>query len=463
MKKSITLFLGFLILLSSVLSGCGGNTKNSQITPSISPDEVKEIKITDVPNIKKINVWCFSSEFKSVINEFKDRHPDFDYKIVVNDLSMSENYQGQLDQGLAAGGVDAPDIYTVEQSYAIRYIKGEASQYAATYQDLGIDVDKLVKEASIPQYSIDLGSNKEGKIVGLGYQSTVGTFIYRRSIAKAVWGTDDPTVVQTKIGPGWNKFLTAAGELKNKGYGICSGPDDIWQAVENSADRGWVVDGKLSIDPKREAFLDIAKTIKKNDYSNNNRSWVDPWYNDMQDKGKKKIFGYFGPAWLLNYVIMEHSGGKKVGEGTYGDWAVCEPPENFFWGGTYVVANKATGAKKAVGEIIQWITLDSSESGLQYLWANDKLGIGKKDTVVSTTVMKNSDGRIDFLGGQNMFDVFIPSTKKVNGKNITKDDETINSYWLDQEHAYVDGKKSRDQAIADFKKEVESNLSIKVK
>jgi hypothetical protein len=103
----------------------------------------------------------------------------------------------------------------------------------------------------------------------------------------------------------------------------------------------------------------------------------------MKDAGAKKVFGFFGPAWLINYVMAGNSGGTKPGEGTYGDWAVCEPPVGFFWGGTWVIANNNSPVKDAVGKIIEWITLDSSETGLQYFWANGTLNGpgGTKDTV----------------------------------------------------------------------------------
>jgi len=42
----------------------------------------------------------------------------------------------------------------------------------------------------------------QGKIVALGYDSSVGAFINRLYIAKDVWGSDDPAVIRNKIGPG---------------------------------------------------------------------------------------------------------------------------------------------------------------------------------------------------------------------------------------------------------------------
>ena len=52
----------------------------------------------------------------------------------------------------------------------------------------------------------------------------------------------------------------------------------------------------------------------------------------------------------------------------------------------WVLANKSViGTEKAAGvaELINWITLDDSENGLQYMWANGTLygEGGTKDTV----------------------------------------------------------------------------------
>ena len=182
----------------------------------------------------------------------------------------------------------------------------------------------------------------------------------------------------------------------------------------------------------------------------------------MKGEGEKDVLGFFGPAWLINYTLAANCGGEAVGEGTYGDWAICEPPIGFFWGGTWVLANKDTAKADAVAQIIEWITLDATEDGLQYKWANGTLNGegGTKDAVASGTVMAMSDGSLDFLGGQNMFDVFVPANQFANGKNLTQYDETINMFWRDQVREYTAGNKSRDEAIESFKQQVSENLGI---
>ena len=492
MKKKLIAGMICACMMSSMLAGCGDQTTAQTVAGASSAAGSSAAASTEAASAaatetsaaasteaavettmigdgkdaaKTINLWAFTDEVPNMIKKYKELHPDFDYDVKCTIIATTDGaYQPALDQALAAGGDSAPDMYCAESAFVLKYTQGDASQYAAAYDDLGIDTAKEIKDADIAQYSVDIGTNGDGKVVGLGYQATGGAFIYRRSIAKDVWGTDDPATIEAKVGPGWDKFFSAAADLKAKGYGIVSGDGDIWHAVENSSDKGWITDGELTIDPKREEFLDLSKKLKDNDYDNDTKDWQDAWFADMKGEGEKQIFGFFGPAWLINYTLAPNCGGEAVGEGTYGDWAICKPPVGFFWGGTWVLANKDSQKKEAVGKLIDWITLDCTKDGLQYMWANGTMNGdgGTKDCVASGTVMGMSDGSLDFLGGQNMFDVFVPANQYANGKNLTQYDETINQYWRDQVAEYSAGNKSKEEAIAAFKQNVADNLDVEV-
>ena len=181
-------------------------------------------------NVKVINVWTFTDEVPKMIDRYVATHPDFDYKINTTIIATTDGaYQPALDQALAGGGKDAPDLYCLESAFVLKYTQGDASAYAAKYKDLGINVNKALKDAQIAQYAVDIGTRGKD-LVALPYQATGGAFIYRRSIAKATWGSDDPKVVKDKIGGGTqklDKFWKAAEELKAKGYKICSGDGDL--------------------------------------------------------------------------------------------------------------------------------------------------------------------------------------------------------------------------------------------
>ncbi|MBP0986734.1 MAG: carbohydrate ABC transporter substrate-binding protein, partial [Oscillospiraceae bacterium] len=367
MKKAISL-LAVLALMASFTAfgdssnpGNDGNTADSQASEVKESESESESEVETPPSGDKgvINLYAFTDEVPKMVNKFVELHPDFGYTINDTQIPTTDGlYQPALDQALADGSVD---MFAAEAAFVLKYTQGEGSKYVAPYEDLGIDLNE-VKTSEIAQYTIDIGTNPDGKLVGLGYQATGGAFIYRRSIAKDAFGSEEPADVQKEIGPGWEKFFEAAEKLKAKGYGIVSGDGDMWHAVENSSDKGWVVDGKLTIDPKREEFLDFSKKLMDNNYHNDTTDLTDNWYADMAGTGEKQILGFFGPAWLINYVMAGNSGGEKPGEGTYGDWAVCEPPVGFFWGGTWVLGTKDSKVKEGVAQIIEWITLDTSET-----------------------------------------------------------------------------------------------------
>ena len=398
MKGMKRIFVGIsaILVMSSALTACGGKSNTDSSGPSSSPapaaNTATDSPKGDSPKVT-INLWSFTDEIPNMTQKYMETHPDANVEFKTTIIATTDGaYQPALDQALAGGGKDAPDIYAAEAAFVLKYTQGDASTYAANYADLGLD-DQMVKDAGIAQYSVDIGSI-DGQLKGLGYQATGGAFIYRRSLAKDVFGTDDPATIKNEVGPGWDKFFDAAAKLKAKGYGIVSGDGDIWHAIENSSDKGWIVDGKLHIDPKREQFLDLSKKLKDNGYHNDTQDWQEGWFADMSGTGTKPVFGFFGPAWLINYVMKDNV------KDTIGDWAVTEPPTGFFWGGTWLIANKDVtknnAKKQAVADFVKWVTLDTSETGLQYYWANGTMKDGEqgtKDSVASSVVMSKSNGR----------------------------------------------------------------------
>lgn len=414
-----------------------------------------------------INLWSFTDEIIGMFNKYLELHPEVAEKVELNTTMINNDgdaYVNAIDLALADGTVD---IYGAEAAYVFKYAQGDASEYAASYEELGIDVEKAIADAEIAPYTVEIGTRPaDGKVVALGYQATGGAFIYRRSIAQAVWGSDDPAVVAEKIGSGsgnWDAFFAAAEEVKNAGYKMVSGKGDVWNVLEKAAETGWVVDGKLNIDPVRESYLDIAKQLKDNDYMNDTSAWGEAWFADMTKSGN--VLGFYGPAWLVNYTLGPNSG--EGDNSSAGDWAVCAPNVGFFWGGTWLLAGKGAIADPVKAEIvkgfIEWVTLDTSDEGLQYLWANGLMNEnGTKDTVASGVVMAKSNGETAFLGGQNMFDEFIPANAYASGKSMTQYDSTINGSWDAAVGQYASGELSREEAIEEFKLDLSGKLEIEI-
>ena len=416
-----------------------------------------------------INLWSYIDDVPRIVAQYIKQNPEFGEKYTVEcTIIVTDNgcYQDALDKALAAGGDAAPDIYVTESAFVEVYSQGNMAQYAMTYKDLGIDVDTKIKEADIAQYTVDIGT-RDGEVVALGYESTSGVMIYNAAIAKDVFGTDDPEDIEKITGAGsgnWDKFFEAAEKLKKKGYAAISSPSDIWSVCEKSADKNWIVEDRLYIDPKREIYLDLAKTIKENGYSNNTDSWRDAWYDDMRGNGERKVFAYFGPSWFVNYAMEFFCSPTRTK--TYGQWRVCEAPVGFFWGGSWLHVNKDTDKKEGIAELIEWITLDTSETGFQYLWANGLVDWDNdpetktyKQSVASSVVMAKSDGKMDFCGGQDTFPVFAKVNNISSGVAISERDELISDYFEEYADKYAEGLLNRYAAREQFRMKVIYNVS----
>ena len=169
MKKLIASIL-CACMISSLLVGCGSNasTGSADSTDSASSDSTATAaaedtgKKSDADADKVINVWAFTDEVPGMIEKYIEAHPDFGYEINTTIIATTDGaYQPALDQALASGGSDAPDIYCAEAAFVLKYTQGDAAQYAAPYEDLGIDVDQAIKDADIAQYTVDIGTNPD--------------------------------------------------------------------------------------------------------------------------------------------------------------------------------------------------------------------------------------------------------------------------------------------------------------
>lgn len=406
-------------------------------------------------NKNVIHVMSYTDEISSILQKFKNEHPDFEWEFDTTIVySYGDEYKYSLEETLTNGGEEFPDIFITELDYLYQYTNGYMEKYSMPYQNLGIDMEKALKESEIANYAVELGSNSKGEVIALSYTSSAGVFIYRRSIAKKVLGTDDPQKVAKLIGSEsgkWNKFLEVAKLMKKSNVAMIPSYSDLWKVFETGAKTGWVNENRLYIDPMRKEFMDIAKEFVENDYTNNSPAWSEAWFSDMNGTDYRPCFGFFGPSWLLDYIIMSNSGD------TYGDWAICPSPVGFYWGGTQIHVNAKLNDKKkeAVKQIIEWITLDASKNGFQYLYASGEFsGFSVKEAVPSSAAMKIIDGKTDFLNNQDQFPVFIKANKQSRGNNNSPYDIRISDLWLEQVREYVNDEKSKAQAIRDFENAV---------
>ena len=273
---------------------------------------------------KVLTIYCWNDEFQTRFNDYfaaKGLVPDGIEVNWVITPNQGNAYQDKLDEALlrqnSASERDIIDIFLVEADYALKYV--DTPFTLDVFKDVGLTSADVANQY---KYTKDIMTDSKGVLKGVSWQACPGGFIYRRSIAKAVLGTDDPAKVQEALSS-WDKFDAVAAQAKAKGYFMLSGFDDAFRVFSDNAKTPWVGAGdKIQIDANIERWIEQTKTYTDKGYNNKANLWsAESWAGGMKDG---KVFGYFGPSWFQDFCLAP-------AVDTAGDWAVCTGPQGFSW------------------------------------------------------------------------------------------------------------------------------------
>jgi ABC-type glycerol-3-phosphate transport system substrate-binding protein len=417
MKKALAI-VGLVVLILCV-SGCPGGKKG-------------------------LIVWSFTDEIGTMVNDYyAPAHPGVE---ISYSLTPTDQFPNRLDPVLASGR-GAPDIFGLEAAFVRKYVEsGQLLDLTEIYER---------NRGKLLQYPVDIGSYN-GRVYGMSWQACPGAMFYRRSIAQKYLGTDDPRVVQTYF-TNFDKFLETARLLKERSGGSCvvvASRGDLFNPFAGGRSQPWIVNGKLVVDPIMEQMMDISKYIHDNRLDGRVGQWSEGWFAGMNgvlrdERGNLlEAFSYFLPTWGLHYVL------KTNAPDTAGDWAMIPGPAPYRWGGTWIGAYKGTKNPKGAIQMIEWLTTDD---GFMERWARDTGDMVSNMAVVN----RIKDGyREPFLGGQNHYAEFADMALTINGRLVQGTDQAVEGPWGEAVTAYCEGEKTKAQAIADFRAQVENQLGL---
>jgi ABC-type glycerol-3-phosphate transport system substrate-binding protein len=392
-----------------------------------------------------IVVWSFTDEVEGLLNNYylKD-NPDA--KKIDYSFTPTDQFENRLDPVLASGR-GAPDIFALEAAFVRKYVEsGQLLDLTDVYER---------NRSKLLAYPVEIGTYN-GRVYGMSWQACPGAFFYRRSIAIKYLGTDDPAQVQTYVA-NFDKFLETAELLKQRSGGsavILASRGDLFNVFVDGRSQPWVVNGRLTIDEVMLQYMDMCKLFYENGYDGNVGQWGDGWFAAMRGEltnasGRAlEAFGFFLPTWGLHYVLKTNAGS------TAGDWAMCQGPAGYRWGGTWLGAYKGTQYPDEVKSVIEWLT---TNDGFLERYALDSGDVISNIPVMNKIAPTFSE---PFLGGQNHYAAFVAMAQNVDGKLLQGSDQTINGIFGEEVTAYVNGEKTRDQALADFRTQVQTALGI---
>lgn len=442
-KKSFrSVVAGILVLCitGSVLSGCAKKAE----TKETASEEV----CTD--GGKVLNIYCWNTEFEERMTDY---YPDYvdngdgtgsigDVKVVWT-VNPSDNmaYQNALDEALLlnidASADEKVDLFLMEADYILKYVDSDYT--LDIVNDLGITESELEDQYS---YTKEIATSRDGKLKGTSWQATPGLFAYRRSIAMDVLGTDDPDQVQKALS-NWDNFEQTAAKAADKGYKMLSGSEDWFRVFSNNVEKAWVDDPSsesphIQIDDGLLEWADLCRKYCDNGWMGGTSLWTDEWSFDQSAEGK--VFGFFYSTWGINFTLV-----GNAGEEGFGDWAVCEGPAAWYWGGTWIAGARGTDNASLVADIMRKMTCDKDNMVAITEGTSDYT-----NTISGMEQLANSDYSSDFLGGQNHIALFAEAAPKIDMSMVGPYDQGCCDAFKEAFKGYITGEYDKKTALHNF-------------
>ena len=448
-------FLSALLLFcltAMTLSGCAGQKPDNNAKQTNTENETL---YSD--DGKVLNIYCWNSEFEERMTEYYPNYTDNgdgtgsigDIKVVWTMNPYDDfAYQNAVDEALLLN-MDAPadekiDLFLMEADYILKYVDSDYT--LDIINDLGITEDELSDQYA---YTKEIATSQDGKLKGTSWQATPGLFAYRRSIARDVLGTDDPEEVQKNLSD-WDKFEATAAKAADKGYKMLSGSEDWFRVFSNNITMPWVDDPAspsphIQIDDGLLEWADRCRKYYENGWMGSTALWSDEWAHDQSAEGK--VFGFFYSTWGINFTLLENAG-----EEGFGDWAVCEGPASWYWGGTWSAGARGTDNASLVADIMRKFTCDKEN-----MVAITKGTEDYTNTMSGMEEIAHSDYSSAFLGGQNHIAMFVEAAPKIKTVISLYDQGCCDAFkaaFAD----YITGDISKTKALHNFYDEAVANF-----
>lgn len=359
----------------------------------------------------------------------------------------SEKYDNLFKSG------DDLDVYFCEADWALKYINDD--EKTLPLADLGLGDSDF---ANIYSYTDEIGKSSDGVRKGVSWQAAAGGFQYRSDLAEEYLGVTSPEEMQAAIGD-WDKFVEAAQTVSEKSSGKTALADTLggmWQAYACGRTTPWVVDNALQIDDFCKEFADTAKALWDCGGVTKNGQWTDEWTaagtNDT-------CMGYFVSTWGFGGFALDAAGGE--GGETYGKWAVCQGPQPFFWGGTWIVVNPKTDNGEEARDFI--LSATSNEDQMSAYAVNKPEYVNNSkvmDDLISSNTVFN-EKITNNLGGQNFYAELADNAKTIDFNGlITPYDATIKTDFINVvKEQYLEGGASWDDTVEAFKDKIAEDVT----
>jgi len=453
-KKIVALVLSMAMVLG-VVAACNKTTESSAASSAATDATTAGTDATDATdapvesteapaeegNFKQLDVvdpatltdegdllvWSWNEEIGNNITKY--------YTGKNFDMTKSENYAttpntgGAYRQALAlvlSTGEGAPDVYGTEADYIQAFMNSES---ALALADLGISNAEL--ESTMYNYTLQIAADSSKVIRGVSWQANPAGVWYNRAVAEKYLGVSDPDGVGAYFSS-WDKFIETAKKIdadSNHAVKAVASIADVARPYLNTRTQGWVVNGKLTIDPQVEAYLDFGKQLFTENLTFNAAQWSDAAWTDGPQN--ETVLSYFGPMWLGRFSLGLCD---ENAQPTKDLWGITAAPNPYYWGGSWLSASPYCDVKASAAQIMRDVcmseaTLSQMVKGAEFV---------NNINIIKATAADANFG-FAFLDGQNPYTMLAPIADGIDASTITAYDGDIGDTFNNLAEGYFDG------------------------
>lgn len=426
-------------------------TQEQSETTQTTQEQAEEVTVPDVDG-DIIYIYSYDDALENQLKYFYEKYPEYEKRVQFVNADMgatSKEYQALVRSEMkikpvSHGKEENAEEQEIEQEPEHKYpsiVANDSVMASVFMQDnysVPISSVGILEEELNEMYPYTLNMARfNGEIKGLTWYTTPGCFLYRADIAQSVLGDDSPEFVQKQI-KSWDAFKDVAEQMKEAGYKILSGPDEITYAMIQDKNVPWIVDNALHIDASAKRCVAFSKVFLKEEYTGETAITDEVRENSFDSD----VFGWFVYPDELRLGIN-----TQLHEG---EFRICEGPNAYHWGSTYLTISPNCPDKELAALVIKTLCMDEDVLRKE---AKEYHEVVNHQTIVKEYQGKNKGMKL--LGNQSVWGIYEQVLCDIQAENVTPYDGRFDSWLRELSVAYNAGEiESRSDVIEQFKDKV---------
>jgi len=427
-----------IAILCMALVGCGENG------PDAGAEFDENFGLRDPASYSaNLNMWAHTPAQPNFFIEHYNRvFPNVNIELTI----IPAGQQQQQKMTAVMSGRNVPDIFTARTQFVRSFV--ETNLIFADLLSAPFDASDIANRTE--PYIVALGSH-EGALRAISWQCPVGGIYYRLGLAEEFFGNSSTDFMAQRFST-YDALLETAREiyrLSNGEVRLLAGFDQLTQIMRGSVSGGYVVDGRLNIDPMLEELFRLARTFYVEGLCWNIEQNTPPMFAAMENG---QVFAYIYPTWGLNFNIMPNHPDSA------GDWGLTEGPNPYAHGGTFMGIYVNTPHPEEAWTFVNFVFSDEFMQLYTLEFGDFTSNRHAQQYVANLTEQRIREiPMLQFMSYQNVFDFFNNELARgVNYRVFTEFDEAFDNFLVSAMRMYASGQMDWEEAWDQFRRDVRS-------